>query len=78
MEKENIVKQVCAELGITQKELAEIMGVSPNMPAKWAMAGTEPSNMAIKFMELLLEHNKAKTKLDKFKKAFALIDEAKS
>lgn len=74
----NIVKQVCSELGITQKELAEIMGVSPNMPAKWSMAGAEPSNMAIKFMELLLEHKKVVTRLDKFKQAFALIDEAKS
>lgn len=74
----NIVKQVCKELGITQRELAERMGVSQNMPAKWAMADTEPSNMAIKFMELLIEHEKVKSKLDKFEKAFALIDEARS
>ncbi|EAI3156285.1 XRE family transcriptional regulator, partial [Campylobacter coli] len=27
MEKENIVKEVCKELNITQKELSEILGV---------------------------------------------------
>ena len=33
--------------------------------------------MAFKFMELLLEHEKIKRQLDKFKQGFALIDEAK-
>ncbi|QCD44675.1 helix-turn-helix domain-containing protein [Campylobacter mucosalis] len=74
---DNIVKKVCKELGITQKELAERMSVHPNMPAKWS-SGDEPSAMAVKFMELLLEHEKIKSKLDKFKTAFALIDEAKN
>ena len=73
---DNIVKRVCKELGITQRELAERMGVSQNMPATWS-SGSEPSNMAVKFMELLLEHEKIKRQLDKFKQGFALIDEAK-
>ena len=73
---ENIVKRVCKELGITQRELAERMGVSQNMPATWS-SGAEPSNMAVKFMELLINHEKTKRQLDKFKQGFALIDEAK-
>jgi hypothetical protein len=73
---QNIVKRVCAELGITQRELAERMGVHQNMPAKWS-SGDEPSQMAVKFMELLIEHEKIKRQLDKFKQGFALIDEAK-
>ena len=72
---DNIVKRVCRELGITQRELAERMGVSQNMPATWS-SGAEPSNMAVKFMELLINHEKTKRQLDKFKQGFALIDEA--
>ena len=73
---DNIVKRVCKELGITQRELAERMGVHQNMPAKWS-SGDEPSQMAINFMELLINHEKTKRQLDKFKQGFALLDEAK-
>lgn len=73
---ENIVKRACRELGITQKELAERMGVSQNMPASWSSVA-EPSKMAVKFMELLIEHEQLKRRLDKFKSGFALIDEAR-
>lgn len=76
MSDENIVKRVCKELGITQRELAEILGVAQNTPAQWATQ-TEPPEMAIKFMELLIEHKNTKEQLNKFKKAFELIDEAK-
>lgn len=76
MSEENIVKRVCKELNLTQRELAERMGVHQNMPAKWS-SGDEPSQMAIKFMELLIEHEKTKRRLDKFQQAFTLIDEAK-
>lgn len=74
---ENIVKRVCKELGITQRELAERIGVASNTPAQWATQ-TTPPDMAVKFMELLIEHEKTKRQLDKFKQGFALIDEAKS
>ena len=74
---DNIVKRVCKELGITQRELAERIGVASNTPAQWATQ-TTPPDMAVKFMELLIEHEKTKRQLDKFKQGFALIDEAKS
>ncbi|AQW81396.1 hypothetical protein [Campylobacter pinnipediorum] len=73
---ENIVKHTCRILGITQKELAEMIGVADNTPAQWATQ-KEPPEMAIKFMNLLLAHNKVKKQLDKFKQAFKLLDEAK-
>jgi len=76
MSEENIVKRVCKELNLTQRELAERMGVHQNMPAKWS-SGDEPSQMAVKFMELLIEHERIKRRLDKFTQGFALIDEAK-
>ncbi|MDR0467475.1 MAG: helix-turn-helix transcriptional regulator [Campylobacteraceae bacterium] len=71
----NIVKKTCKELGITYKELSELMGVSKNMPSKWA-SGAEPSGMAIKFMEFLIENKKTKDKLNKFITAYKLINEA--
>ena len=52
------------------------MGVHQNMPAKWS-SGDEPSQMAVKFMELLIEHERTKRRLDKFQQAFTLIDEAR-
>ena len=76
MSDENIVKRVCKELNITQRELAERMGVSQNMPASWS-SSSEPSQMAVKFMELLIEYERIKRRLDKFTQGFALIDEAK-
>lgn len=76
-EKQNIVKRVCKELGITQRELADRIGVASNTPAQWATQ-TTPPDMAVKFMELLIEHEKTKRQLDKFKQGFALIDEAKN
>ena len=33
---ENLVKKTCKELGITQKELAEMMGVSRQTVNNWA------------------------------------------
>ncbi|AQW85588.1 hypothetical protein CPIN18020_0347 [Campylobacter pinnipediorum subsp. caledonicus] len=76
MADENIVKKVCKELNITQRELAEMIGVAENTPAQWATQ-KEPPLMAIKFMELLLEHDKTKKQLDKFIQGFKLIDQAK-
>ncbi|OCS09371.1 hypothetical protein CFTD6783_08370 [Campylobacter fetus subsp. testudinum] len=77
MSDENIVKRVCKELGITQRELAEILGVAPNTTAQWATQ-TQPPEMAIKFMNLLLEHNRLKEKYNHFKTAFDLIDKARN
>jgi transcriptional regulator with XRE-family HTH domain len=35
LEEENSVKKTCKELGITQKELAEKIGVSSNAISNW-------------------------------------------
>jgi len=74
-EDENIVKRTCKELGITQKELAERLGTHLTTVQKW-VAGEVPKN-AIKSIELLLENKDLKSKLDKFKTAFNMIDEAR-
>ncbi len=75
-EYENIVKLTCKELGITQKELAERLGTHLTTVQKWASSNELPKN-AIKSIELLLENEKLKIKLNKFKTAFDMIDEAR-
>jgi len=73
---DNIVKKVCKELGITQKELAERLGTHLTTVQKWAGAKEIPNN-AKKCLDLLVENYKLKEKLNKFQTAFNLIDEAR-
>ena len=73
---ENIVKKVCKELGITQKELAEKMGVNDVTVRNWSSKGNPP-DWAVKFMNLLLEYEKVKDKADKAKQLALLIEELK-
>lgn len=70
---DNMVKLTTNELGITQRELAERMGVSQGMPAKWAMEATPPPQWAIVSMNLLLENELMKAKLEKLKDFQSLI-----
>jgi len=76
LNEENIVKQTCKELGVTQKELAEIMGVNVGTPAQWSSKGDIP-NMAKKFMIVLVEDKKHKEQLISIKKLFKILDETK-
>jgi len=72
----NIVKKVCKELGITQKELAERLGVDDGTVRKWSSSGKTPT-WAINFINCLIEKKECEEKLQKFKTAFKLIEEAK-
>lgn len=72
-EKENIVKKVCAELGITQKELAEMLEMKPTALSNWA-SGDIPQ-IGEKALKLLLENKELKAKLDIFKKAYKIASE---
>ena len=54
MEEENLVKKTCKELGITQKELAEKIGVHDVTVRSWTSKGKIPK-IARNFMNLLLE-----------------------
>ena len=72
---ENIVKKTCRELGVTQKELADIMGVAKNTATQWATQ-IKPPKYAIKFMELLAEHKKTKEQLEKLKSALEILKNA--
>lgn len=70
MSSENIVKKVCKELGITQKELAEMLGVNPSAVSQW---NVETPKMAEKTLELLLENHKLKKDLKEIIKAHRII-----
>lgn len=56
--KDNRVKKVCGELGITQKELAEILGLSSTTLTNWATDKVEIPAWAIKCFELLIIEKK--------------------
>lgn len=70
-EQTNIVKRVCKELGITQKELAEMLDVLPTAVSNWAN-GQIPK-MAQLALELLLENKSLKSDLDTIKKAHEIL-----
>ena len=73
MTKENIVKRVCKELSITQKELAEKLGVSKPTIERWSAKGDIPESSA-RMLEMFLENQKLKQELDELKTALKILD----
>lgn len=59
-ERSNIVKDVCKALGITQKELAEILGVNVSSVTNWATGKVEIPSVVLKCFDLLLVEKKFK------------------
>ncbi|WP_103621328.1 helix-turn-helix domain-containing protein [Campylobacter concisus] len=70
-EKQNIVKRVCKELGITQRELAERMDIPESTIARWKN-GDIP-RLADLYLNALLENVDLKTKLEAIKKAHKIM-----
>jgi len=70
---ENIVKRTCKELGITQKELAERLEVSPSSISDWNKG--EIPKMTKLALELILENKNLKYKLNIFKEAHRIANE---
>jgi DNA-binding XRE family transcriptional regulator len=64
---ENIVKKTCKELGITQKELAEILGVAEDTVSLWSTGKVQTPNIALKCFELL----KIEKKFNSLKQIFS-------
>ncbi|MGP1450194.1 MAG: helix-turn-helix domain-containing protein [Wolinella sp.] len=60
MSDENIVKKACEELGITQKELADLMGIHFTTFSKWKDGIPKSSEITI---NLLIENRALKRKL---------------
>jgi len=70
---ENIVKKVCKELGITQKELAEMLEVQPSAVSNWN-SGKIPKMVEI-LLNQMLELKECKDKLKKLQNFKELLDE---
>ncbi|ALV25072.1 hypothetical protein CIG2463D_1507 [Campylobacter iguaniorum] len=77
MSDENIVKKVCSELGITQKELSEILGVHITAVQKWVANAENLPLQTQKSLGLVLENYRLKSKAEKIDKILTLIDELK-
>jgi transcriptional regulator with XRE-family HTH domain len=58
LEEENLVKKTCKELGITQKQLAEKIGISDRTLSKYA-TNKIPKNIE-NHLKLILENKKQK------------------
>jgi len=68
----NPVKETCKALGITQKELAERIGVSKPTIERWSAKGDIPEN-AIRHLELLIDYKRVKDELDEIKSSLKTL-----
>jgi len=68
----NIVKKVCAELGINQRELAKMLDVLPTAVSNWAN-GDIPK-MAKLSLEQMIEIRDLKNKLELLKSFKSLLE----
>jgi predicted transcriptional regulator len=69
---ENLVKKTCRELGITQKELAEIMKVSLPTINRWSYTQHIPEQHII-FMKLLVDYRLMQNKLQEMENFFTIF-----
>ena len=72
MADENIVKKTCKELGISQKELAELIGASKPTVERWAQSGDIPLSSK-KHLLLLTENQKLKIENQEIKQALSTL-----
>ncbi|MGP1450196.1 MAG: helix-turn-helix transcriptional regulator [Wolinella sp.] len=72
MSDENIVKRACRELGITQKELAERMGVAKPTIERWAQSGEIPES-GIKSLAFLMEIEELRAENSEIKQAIQAL-----
>jgi len=68
----NIVKQVCKELNINQRELAELLDVPQSTMSRWQ--NDNIPKMAKLSLELLIENNNYKKASEALKTAFRLLN----
>ena len=70
---ENIVKHTCKELGITQKELAERLGVPQSTVSGWAK--NDIPKMTKLALELLIKNKNLEDKFKILKQAHKILSE---
>lgn len=69
--KDNIVKRACKELGITQKELADRLGITPSAISQWGNDVPKTAQVAI---ELMLENNQLKKDIKTILEGHAVLN----
>lgn len=72
-QKRNLVKETAKALGMTQKELAERMGVAENTVSQWSRGVIETPKWAQKMFELL----KKEAAYEKAKRIFCDYEDEK-
>ena len=77
MTNENIVKKVCAELGITQRELAERIGMSADS-LNVAVSNNKISKVTEAAVNLVLEVETLKKELSKYENLKSALKDAVS
>ncbi len=75
---DNLIKKICKELGMTQKELAKKLDVTEQTIVRWVKKPEEITPQSIFTLNLLLENSKLKSKVDKYKDFFILFDELRN
>lgn len=73
---ENIVKSTCKTLGITQKELADRMGVHVQTMSQWARGINAIPEWGTRFMSVLVELENNKADQDTIKEAIHILQSA--
>jgi len=73
----NLIKDTCKALGITQKELAEKMGVAEGTVKNWSSTGNLPE-WAGKFMNHILENKNIQGELESIKSHLKSLKEFKN
>jgi len=74
---ENLVKKTCKELGITQKELAEITKVSLPTIQRWSFSNNIPPQHIV-FLNLILENRNLYSQIEKMQNVFQDIQKYSS
>lgn len=64
------IKEICTELGITQNELAELLGIHYTTFSKWKDGIPKNSEITL---NLLVENHRLKQKLSKASEAINLL-----
>lgn len=72
---DGIVKCVCKELNVTQKELSEILGVHLTTIQKWSANDTDLTQQAKNSLNLVLENHYLKEKVKKSDKVLSAFKE---
>ena len=73
--KTNVVKEVCKELGITQKQLAEILEVPEGTVSSWAVKDEIP-RLGKKAIEFYIANQKNQQIVDSYKNFIELLQSA--